>query len=159
MAGLMDGLNKAVSKLQDIGEKAVDGAKDLIEKARPGMSQTLDKVADGAKDLVDKAREDWDNGVQLRLRFTHDSTMMPLLSYLGVNGMDARVEDPQEVENVWRNYNVPMAANVQLVFFRSKRNPDILFQFLLNGREATLPLPMAAPGSFYRWEDFKALVH
>ena len=111
------------------------------------------------EDLVDKAREDWDNGVQLRLRFTHDSTMMPLLSYLGVNGMDARVENPLEVEQVWRNYHVPMACNLQLVFFRSKRNPDILFQLLLNGREATLPLPMAAPGSFYRWEDFKALVH
>ena len=84
---------------------------------------------------------------------------MPFLSYLGVNGMDARVENPLEVEKVWRNYHVPMACNLQLVFFRSKRNPDILFQLLLNGREATLPLPMAAPGSFYRWEDFKTLVH
>ena len=110
------------------------------------------------QDFVDKADADWQDGVQLRLRFTHDSTLLPFLSYLGVNGMDARVEDPLEVENVWRNYNVPMAANVQLVFFRSKRNPDILFQFLFNGREATLPLPMAAPGSFYRWEDFKTLV-
>lgn len=111
------------------------------------------------KDFVDKAQEDWDSGVQLRLRFTHDSTLLPILSYLGVNGMDARVENPLEVEKVWRNYHVPMACNLQLVFFRSKRNPDILFQLLLNGREATLPLPMAAPGSFYRWEDFKALVH
>lgn len=109
------------------------------------------------QDFVDKTLEDWENGVQLRLRFSHDSTLMPFLSFLGVNGMDARVEDPLEVENVWRNYNVPMAANLQLVFFRSSRSPDILFQLLLNGREATLPLPMAAPGSFYRWEDFKAL--
>ena len=30
MAGIMDGLNKAVSKLQDLGENAVDGAKDLF---------------------------------------------------------------------------------------------------------------------------------
>ena len=28
---------------------------------------------------------------------------------------------------------------------------------LLNGREATLPLEMAAPGSFYRWNDLKTL--
>ena len=110
------------------------------------------------QDFVDKADADWKDGVQLRLRFSHDSCLMPFLSYLGVNGMDARVENPLEVEKVWRNYHVPMACNLQLVFFRSKRNPDILFQLLLNGREATLPLPMAAPGSFYRWEDFKALV-
>jgi hypothetical protein len=111
------------------------------------------------QDFVDKADADWKDGVQLRLRFSHDSCLMPFLSYLGVNGMDARVENPLEVEKVWRNYHVPMACNLQLVFFRSKRNPDILFQLLLNGREATLPLPMAAPGSFYRWEDFKTLVH
>ena len=110
------------------------------------------------QDFVDKADADWKDGVQLRLRFSHDSCLMPFLSYLGVNGMDARVENPLEVEKVWRNYHVPMACNLQLVFFRSKRNPDILFQLLLNGREATLPLPMAAPGSFYRWEDFKTLV-
>ena len=41
MAGLMDGLNKAVSKLQDIGEKAVDGAKELYEKAKPGIDEAL----------------------------------------------------------------------------------------------------------------------
>ncbi len=111
------------------------------------------------QDFVEKADADWKDGVQLRLRFSHDSCLMPFLSYLGVNGMDARMENPLEVEKVWRNYHVPMACNLQLVFFRSKRNPDILFQLLLNGREATLPLPMAAPGSFYRWEDFKALVH
>ena len=111
------------------------------------------------RDFIDKADADWKDGVQLRLRFSHDSCLMPFLSYLGVNGMDARVENPLEVEKVWRNYHVPMACNLQLVFFRSKRNPDILFQLLLNGREATLPLPMAAPGSFYRWKDFKTLVH
>ena len=122
------------------------------ENARVRVMQVL------YQDFIDKAEADWADGVQLRLRFSHDSCLMPFLSLLGVNGMDARVEDPLEVEKVWRNYHVPMACNLQLVFFRSKRNPDILFQLLLNGREATLPLPMAAPGSFYRWEDFKTLV-
>ena len=48
-----------------------------------------------------------------------------------------------------------MGCNFQLVFFKSKKNPDILVQVLLNGFEATLPLPMAAPGSFYRWQDIQ----
>ena len=51
------------------------------------------------QDFVDKADADWKDGVQLRLRFSHDSCLMPFLSYLGVNGMDARVENPLEVEN------------------------------------------------------------
>ncbi len=109
------------------------------------------------KDFVEKADEDIRTGqVQLRLRFGHDSTLMPLLSLMDVNGMGAAIEDPYEVEKYWQNYNVPMACNFQLVFFKSKKNPDILVQVLLNGFEATLPLPMAAPGSFYRWEDVKA---
>ena len=88
------------------------------ENARVRVMQVL------YQDFIDKAEADWADGVQLRLRFSHDSCLMPFLSLLGVNGMDARVEDPLEVEKVWRNYHVPMAA----------------------------------PGSFYRWEDFKTLV-
>ena len=109
------------------------------------------------EDFVTKAESDWKNGVQLRLRFAHDSTLMPFMSLLGINGMNERVENPYELENYWRNYDVPMACNLQLIFFKSKKNPDILFQILLNGKETTLPLQMAAPGSFYRWEDFKAI--
>ena len=110
------------------------------------------------EDFIGKAEEDWAGGVQLRLRFAHDSTLMPFMSLLGINGMNEVVENPFEVENYWRNYDVPMACNLQLIFFKSKKDPDILFQILLNGRETTLPLEMAAPGSFYRWEDFKSLV-
>ena len=108
------------------------------------------------KDFVEKADEDMRTGqVQLRLRFGHDSTLMPLLSLMDVNGMGAAIEDPYEVEKYWQNYNIPMACNFQLVFFKSKKNPDILVQVLLNGFEARLPFPEAAPG-FYRWQDFKA---
>lgn len=109
-----------------------------------------------AKDIIDKFEEDTAAGIDMRLRFSHDTALMPLLSYLGVNGMDAVVADPREVEYYWQNYNIPMGCNLQLVFFRKRKNPDdILIQVLLNGFQATLPLPEAAPG-FYRWADFKA---
>ena len=107
-------------------------------------------------DFIDKADEDLASGaVQLRLRFAHDSTLMPLLSLMNVNGMGAVIENPYEVEQVWQSYNIPMACNFQLIFFKSKKNPDILIQPLLNGFPAKLPFPEAAPG-FYSWEDFKA---
>ncbi len=47
-------------------------------------------------DILEKAETDWQNGVQLRLRFAHDSTLMPLLSLMGVNDMGVRVENPYE---------------------------------------------------------------
>lgn len=107
------------------------------------------------KDFIDKFEEDRAAGVSMRLRFSHDTALMPLLSYLGVNGMDVVEADPHNLEKVWRNYNIPMGCNLQIVFFYSKKSPDdILIQVLLNGFCATLPLPEAAPG-FYRWSDFK----
>ncbi|MBP3203321.1 MAG: hypothetical protein J6M31_06950 [Bacteroidales bacterium] len=109
------------------------------------------------QDIVEKADVACSGGpVQLNLRFAHDSSLMPILSLLDINGMGVRSADPAVVADAWRTYNIPMACNLQLVFFRSRRNADILVQVLLNGREATLPLPMAAPGSFYRWADVRA---
>ena len=109
-----------------------------------------------AKDIIDRFEEDRVNGVSLRMRFSHDTALAPLLSYLGVNGMDAMISDPYEVEKVWRSYDVPMGCNFQLVFFRGRKTSDeILIQALLNGFCATLPLPEVAPG-FYKWSDFKA---
>jgi hypothetical protein len=108
------------------------------------------------KDIIDRFEEDQANGISLRMRFSHDTALAPLISYLGVNGMDAMISNPYDVEKVWRSYDIPMACNFQLVFFRNRKAPDeILVQALLNGFCATLPLPEVAPG-FYRWSDFKA---
>lgn len=121
-----------------------------VENVRPAAMQAL------LQDIISKAQEDIASGqVQLRLRFSHDSALLPLLSLMDVNGMGTRTSDPERVGDSWRTFDVPMACNLQLVFFRRGRtSSDILVQVLLNGREATLPLPMAAPGSFYRWTDF-----
>ena len=127
---------------------------------RFGMSPEVKNIHPEAmkplcRDFVEKAESDWRDGIALRLRFAHDYSLLPLLSLLDVNGMGVKMSDPYELENYWRTYDIPMACNLQLVFFRSKRSPEILVQVLLNGREATLPIKMAAPGSFYRWSDLK----
>ena len=54
MSGLLDGLNKAVSKLQSLGEKAADSAKELAGKASPELKEGLNKAAEGAKELYEK---------------------------------------------------------------------------------------------------------
>lgn len=135
-------------RVNNLRDYQIVGRSPDTENLRPlAMQDLLD-------DIIGKAEGDWKAGIRLRLRFAHDSTLMPLLSLMDVNGMGVRVEDPAVVENYWRNFEVPMACNLQLIFFRSRRSPDILVQVLLNGREATLPFPEASPG-FYRWEDFK----
>lgn len=125
----------------------------------PGVSnKAVDDMSATVRDFIEKAGSDWRDGVALRLRFTHDSALAPLLAYMDVNGMGAVVNEPSEVKKYWRSYDIPMACNLQLVFFRkgggaSSDGSDILVQVLLNGTEASLPVPAACPG-FYRWSDF-----
>lgn len=107
------------------------------------------------KDILDNAEKDLASGdFQMYLRFTHDSAVLPLVSFMRLNNFGAVVNEPDEVKNYWRSDQIPMASNLQLIFFRSKKNPEILIKVLYNGREALLPLPEAAP-SFYTWSAFK----
>ena len=50
----------------------------------------------------------------------------------------------------------PMAGNVQIVFFRNKKNADdVIVKFMLNERETSIPVATdIAP--FYHWNDVKA---
>lgn len=106
------------------------------------------------KDIMEKAEKNFASGeIQMDLRFTHDTAVLPLVSFMRLNNFGAVVNDPDEVKNYWRSDQIPMASNLQLIFFRSKKNPEILVKVLYNGHEAMLPLPEAAP-SFYPWSAF-----
>lgn len=92
------------------------------------------------------------------LRFGHETVLLPLLCLLDVNGYGQTISDLEQLEqHGWVNYRVfPMAANLQLVFYR--RHPhdrDVRFKVLLNENEATLPLPTDTP-PYYKWSDFRA---
>ena len=91
------------------------------------------------------------------LRFGHETIVLPLVCLLGINGHDKQISSIDELEQEgWVNYRIfPMAANVQLVFYRrSENDKDVLVKVLLNEQEAILPLPTKhAP--YYRWSDFK----
>lgn len=90
----------------------------------------------------------------LRLRFSHDSALMPLLSLMDVNGMGCVIPDPEKVADHWRLYDIPMGCSLQLVFYRKKGSDDCLVLPLLNEVPAVLPFPAAADG-YYSWNDFK----
>lgn len=89
------------------------------------------------------------------LRFGHDTCLGPLTVLMGINGADIDPEDPYEVKNCYQSWETCKASNLQLIFYRSKKEgQDILVKCLLNGEESTLPLP-SDMYPYYRWEDFK----
>jgi hypothetical protein len=93
-------------------------------------------------------------GPQLRLRFSHDSALMPLLSLMDVNGMGYATANPDAVADRWRLFDIPMGCSLQLVFCRIRRNPQILVMPLLNESPASLPFP-SVEGPYYSWQDVK----
>ena len=107
---------------------------DIIKKADAVLDGTSDHIAD--------------------LRFGHDTCLGPLTVLMGINGADIDPEDPYEVKNCYQNWKTCKASNIQLVFYRGKKGSDILLKCLLNGEEATLPVPTdQAP--YYKWSDFR----
>ena len=88
------------------------------------------------------------------LRFGHDTYIGPLTVLMGINGADKDPEDPYEVKNVYQNWQTGKACNIQLIFYRSKKNSDILLKCLLNGCEASLPVP-TTQYPYYKWTDFR----
>ena len=88
------------------------------------------------------------------LRFGHDGCIGPLTILMGINGADRDPEDPYEVKNCYQSWETCKACNIQLIFYRSKKRPDdILVKCLMNGEEATLPVPTTSY-PYYKWSDF-----
>ena len=72
--------------------------------------------------------------------------------------------DADRVATYWHDYElVPMAANLQLVFYtdgkdglRGSQKDEVLIRLLLNEHDAHLPIE-AISGCFYRWKDVELL--
>ena len=106
--------------------------------------------------FLTKADEDLASGkVNARLRFGHDGCMMTLLCLMGAKGWCEEHPDFNTVKDTWHSWNIPMAANLVLAFYRNKKGGDILVKFTLNGKNLTLPLE-AVEGPYYRWDDFRS---
>ena len=107
------------------------------------------------RDIIEKADARIEAGERgADLRFGHDYTFLPLLMCLDVNGYGHSVENSDDIPVWCRLQDVPMGANLHLVFYRPKRSGPILFKVLLNGQEARLPIP-TDNWPYYRWDYFK----
>lgn len=92
----------------------------------------------------------------LTLRFTHDSTIHPLAYLLGfkeTTGVKADLENLYKYISLDRI--IPMAANIQLIFYRKEGSDDILVKFLLNENETSIPGVGTDVAPYYHWTDVK----
>lgn len=73
---------------------------------------------------------------------------------MGVEGCNGREADIEKFHLAWQDYRVsPMAANLQLVFFRNAAG-RVLVKLLHNEHEVHLPL-VAVEGPYYNWNELR----
>ena len=98
------------------------------------------------------------------LRFGHDGNLSSLVTLMNINGLGASVKEIDRISEVWSITDIiPMAANLQMVFYRNKAG-EVIVHFALNEKEATLPIDTYQPAGtkkssnakFYRWSDVKS---
>ena len=108
-------------------------------------------------DIIDSADESIATGAYKgHFRFGHDTVLNAFVTLLNINGCAHLPEKAEDVKYWFQNYNTPMGANLQFVFYRSRKSPSILFKLLRNGEEVSLPQLTAVDGPYYSWDDFKA---
>ena len=92
----------------------------------------------------------------VRLRFGHDSTVLPFAYILGLKEAIGGTDDMDDLHNHFALFRlIPMAANIQLIFFRKQGSDDILVKFLMNENETSIPIATDCY-PFYHWRDAEA---
>jgi hypothetical protein len=90
------------------------------------------------------------------LRFGHDYVLEAFIALLNLDGFGTIPEKADDVKYWFQSYRICKATNLQFVFYHStRRNKDILFKILWNGKEATIPALQPVTGPYYRWDDFR----
>ncbi|MCM1337341.1 MAG: histidine phosphatase family protein [Candidatus Amulumruptor caecigallinarius] len=118
----------------------------------------VDNAARLLNDMVTKADSYIADGKHgATLRFAHDGNLIPLAAKMQLDSCWQPATSPEELPGVWANWKVsPMAANIQMIFYRSKANPkDVLVKFLLNENEIGIPVKTDIY-PYYRWSDARA---
>lgn len=125
-----------------------DGKGIVVANAKP----LLQNILDSADEAIRKG------GIAATLRFGHDGNVIPLVALMQIENSNVAVSDPAEVYKVWSDFKiVPMAANVQIVFFRNEKGSadDILVKIMHNEHEVHIPV-QTDRFPFYKWDDVES---
>ena len=110
-----------------------------------------DDIATRADEAIAKG------GIAADLRFGHDSGLWPLAGFMGLEGPGDRVPMAEAAEKCPGWKWMPMASNLQMIFYRDKAG-EVLVKILYNEREMSVKglVPVTEP--YYRWNELKTLM-
>ncbi|WP_074209451.1 histidine phosphatase family protein [Fibrobacter sp. UWB11] len=146
-----------------VGTSPLIASSEGLKSAAPTLQNILDEADEAiALDTSTNARTA-QTPIAATLRFGHDATLLPLAALMQLPFASAKVSDLTKLHEQWNDFKIiPMAANLQMVFYKSSGNNSILVKVLYNEIEQTLPIECkdtnkdkcpAAP--YYRWDDVR----
>ena len=95
------------------------------------------------------------NDIAANLRFGHDSGLLPLLSYLRLEGYEKTISMTEAEEKGWYSFEqMPMGSNLQMIFYKNPKG-DVLVKILRNERETLIPALKPYSGPYYCWKDLR----
>lgn len=130
----------------------VRGPSPITEGYMPHLAENL---LNNILESADKAIEG--KGVNANLRFGHDACLVPLVCLMELGDFGKVFNDLEDIAaSRWHIQDLTtMGANMQLIFYRSKKNEDVLVKALVNEKELSMPVPTeTAP--YYSWKALKA---
>lgn len=136
------------------GFRSYNAAWCLWEGLMPGAKFSYYRIYPLLQNFLDEADDMIaSGGCGVRLRFGHDSVVLPLAYILG---FQEAIHATDDMENLHKTFSIirliPMAANVQLIFFRKAGSDDILVKFLMNENETSVPVATDCY-PYYHWSD------
>ena len=136
------------------GFRAYNASWCLWEGLMPGAQPNYYAIYPLLKNFLDEAHAMVNSGkAGVRLRFGHDSVLLPFSFILGVQEATNTTDDMENLHNTFALFRlIPMAGNVQWVFFRKSGNDDVLVKFLMNENETSVSIPTDCY-PFYHWKD------
>ena len=139
------------------GFRAYNASWCLWEGLMPGAQHSYYAIYPLLKNVLDEADQMLASGKSgVRLRFGHDSVVLPFAFILGVKEAIGGTDDMDDLHNHFALFRlIPMAGNIQLIFFRKQDSDDILVKFLMNENETSVPIATDCY-PFYHWKDVSA---
>lgn len=124
---------------------------------QPAGGVNVQNAANLLNNIIDTADEAiYSDTPSAALRFGHDGNIVPLAALMSLTDCDVVIDNLDDVYKGWCSWKVtPMAANIQLIFFRNSKNPEnVLVKILHNENETSIPVKTDI-WPYYNWEDVK----
>ena len=136
------------------GHRAYNASWCLWEGLMPGAVPSYYRIYPLLMNFLDEAEAMIRSGESgVRLRFGHDSVVLPFAYALGFQEAIHGTDDFEHLHETFSLFRlVPMAGNVQWIFFRKPGSDDILVKFLMNESETSVPIATDCY-PYYHWKD------